>query len=257
MVKDGMKTIAKYLVLLAATSFAFTGIARAQFVTISDDTSAWTGSVITFAGTGNSFNSEGEAITGAKAIETVTYTFLSTAAASTTGASLSAALVQWSGSTYSVVQSLGTVSIPAPNTWTGSLTYQSISAVTYQQSFDLSFTNTANLNPAATYSVLLTNNSASSTSFGLGFITNPVTGTGTQYLAGEAEGSTAGNGALTAPFNWTFSDVSVLPSGNSIPTPEPTTMAALAAALLVAGLVVYRLRQRQITEAAPAFANVA
>lgn len=242
-----MKTIAKYSGLLAAICFAFVGVARAQLVTISDDTGNWTGSVIAFNGTGQSFVSEGEGITGVKALEAVTYTFMSTAPTSATGGTLDASLVLWNGAnngTYTTVQSLGSVTIPPPDTWSGSLSYGATTAVTYQQSFDLSFTNTANLNPSATYMVLLTNTSAGSLSFGLGEDTIGASGPGTQYLNGAEYIKSSGLVGIDAG-DWTFSDVSLVPSGNTIPTPEPTTVAAMACALLVGGLVIYRLRQRQ------------
>jgi hypothetical protein len=249
-----MKIYSKYLGLFAATCLAFVGVARAQFVTISDDTNNWSGSVIAFNGTGQNDQAEGEGITGVTALEAVTYTFMSTSAGSATGGSLAATLVQWNGSNYTLVQSLGTVSIPAPDTWSGSLTANSITAVTYQQSFDLSFTNTTPLIAADTYVVLLTNTGAGSLSFGLGLDTLGASGPGTQYLAGGSEQK--GNGLATgAGGDWTFSDVTLLPSGNTIPTPEPATVAAIMGAILVAGLVLFRLRQRQGTQAA--FATIA
>jgi hypothetical protein len=258
-----MKIHAKYL-LLAATCFAFAGVARAQFVTISDDTSDWTGSVTTFNGTGQNYQSEGEAVTGIMALQSVTYTFMSTAASSNTGGTLSASLDIWNSSTGAItpVQSLGTVTIPAPDTWSGSLTYQQITAVTYQQSFDLSFTDVNNLNPSLDYVVLLTNTGAGSLSFGLGDVTTGVSGPGSQYLystalqGGALEQSHSGAVGDTGN-DWTFSDVTVVPGGGFIPSPEPITVAAWAGVILVAGLVFFRLRQRQGAAAAPAFATIA
>jgi hypothetical protein len=208
----------------------------------------------------------GESIKNAIAIQSVTYTFMSTATTSTLGGTLSAALVQYNkfDGTYTTVQSLGTVSIPAPDTWSGSLSYGGNTAATYQQSFDLSFTDTANLNPSATYVILLTNTTTTlvgdtptsiATSFGLGAVTTTLTGTGVADLGGGLY-QNGTDGLLYNPgSNWTFSDVSFVPSGNTIPSPEPTTVAAMAGLVLVAGLVFFRLRQRQGTQAA--FATIA
>jgi hypothetical protein len=250
-----MKTHAKYL-LLAATCFAFAGIARAQYVTISDDTGSWSGSTITFNAAGANYSTQGEEITNAIAIQSVTYTFLSTSI-NGLGASLSAALVQLGGGgSYSTIASLGTINIPNVNTWTGTLTYGQTTAYTYQGSLNLSFTDTSNLNPSNTYAVLLTNTGNTGTSFGLGYINLPLTGPGTSDLVGA--GYNYGTGIYAAPgSNWTFSDVTFVPGGNTIPSPEPATLAAWAGVILVAGLVFFRLRQRQGAEAIPAFTTIA
>ncbi len=228
-------------------------VARGQPETISTDLPEWTGSVTTFsgAGSGSSQVSLGEALTGVIAIESVTYTFVSSTLSSNVGGTLDAALVQWNqtNNTYTTVQSLSPVSINAPDTWTDSISYNNGNASTYSSSvtFDLSFTNTANLTPADAYVVLLSNTSSQATTFGLGTVNAALTG---PYVGNLADGvyTNAANTRLVDPTtNWTFSSISAVPVGNVVPSaaPESGTIAAMAGVVLVAGLVVYRMRQRR------------
>jgi hypothetical protein len=257
-----MKTYTKYLGLIAASCIAFSGVARAQAITISDDTPSWDGSVINFNKAGSFDQGEGEAITNAIAIQSVTYTFASTQLTSAAGGTLAASLVQWNGTSfgtaaYTTIASLGTVNIPAPDTWTQSVAYDGGVTTVFEQSFNLSFTDQANLNPNDIYAVLLTNTSStSSLTFGLGEIDSGLSGTGTQDLFDGLK-QTGGVNTLNDPgTNWTFSDVSFVPRNNALPAPEPATVAAWAGLILVAGLVFYRLRQQQGADTAPAFARI-
>lgn len=241
--------------LLASAFLTLAGVSRAQVITVNDDLASWTGSVETFGGTGQNFISEGEAFTNVLALESVEYTFLSTALTSNAAGTLNATLVELGSNSgtkfsYTTVANLGTINVPAPSTWEsnangGSLTYGSITAYTYNASIDLSFTNLENLNPDATYVVLLTNTGSAATSFGLGLIQN-----GVNDPSNTLDNNFYSTGNVSYPLtdeglDWTFQSIEVIPGGNVIPVPEPRTVAALAGCALAAGLVLFRLRQRR------------
>ncbi|MBX3736534.1 MAG: hypothetical protein KF715_07595 [Candidatus Didemnitutus sp.] len=225
------------LLLLATGLLGLVGSASAQIQTF-DTRPSYQGSVINFNG-----GTFGETFTGVYSVQTMTYNFF--AGGGTPGAvSLAATFGQWNGSNFvgGTTVSFGTIVIPASNAggWSNLQNNTNGSYTSYSATFDfttivspfVSATYGYITNPANTYALMLTDQTGG-TNLGLGFInTNP-------FAYGAA-----------APFginDWTFSQVVVSTSA----IPEASTVASLAALVLVAGLVALRLRQRRALALAP------
>lgn len=236
-----MKATTKIHSLLAASLLAFAPVARAQLVTAS---------TIDFANLGTiNFNpngSMGQTFTDILAINSLTFTFLSYNTTSAIGGSLTATFGEWNTATSSFVGgttvALGNIAVAAPNTWGSSIISGSMVA-NFSATLDLSFTQYGtNMDPNSTYAILLTNNSASTTSFGLALAPNVFSPNGLANPDG------IGDGAATTPFNtfdWGFSSLIYVPDGNVVPVPESSTIAAIVGIILVAGLASFRIVQRR------------
>jgi hypothetical protein len=241
-----MNTSAKTISLLAATLLAFVTSAKAQLQTY-ETVSAWTGSNFTFSAGAT----QGQTFSNLYAVKSMTYNFFTTGVAAATN--LTAVFGQWNGSSFisGTTVSFGTITIPASNggSWsTLNTTYGLANNVqTFAYTLDLATfsgspisggsINSINgylTNPANTYALMLTNTGGNS-NLGLGLTNSNV----------------FAYGATQFGFNdWAFSQLVVSPT----PTiPESSTVASVAAGLLVAGLVGYRVRQRrnQSAEVAP------
>lgn len=216
-----MKTPAKFLLLLAAISFAFVSRSQAQLIT--ETLSSWAGNTVNFQPTASE-GTLGQTFTGLTKINSLTYAFVSNLANPTTG-NLSYKFGEWNGSTFT-----NTLINTTPLTVSGSNFTTSLPGgyanVTDGQ-FNLS---SYVLDPSKTYALLFT--SSVNQNFGLGWIGGNV------FQYGKAYDS-AGN--LGASVDYAFAYISV----EVPPVPESSTVAAIIGATLVAGLVGFRLRQRR------------
>lgn len=237
-----MNTSAKTISLLAATLLAFLVPAKAQLQTY-ETVSAWEGSNFTFSAGAT----RGQTFSNLFAVKSMTYNFFTTGTAAATN--LTAIFGQWNGSSFigGTTVSFGTITIPASTdtvAWqTLNTTYgttNNIKTATY--TFDLATISSVLIdstfgyftNPSNTYALMLTNSGAAS-NLGLGLTNSDV----------------FAFGATNFGFNdWAFAQLVVAPTN---PVPESSTVASVAAGLLVAGLVGYRVRQRrnQVADVAP------
>jgi hypothetical protein len=231
-----MKTFARILSLSAALFVAFATTAKAQLTTF-ETISSWTGSVYTF--TANRVYAQ--TFSNVLQVESMTYRFAS-ASNSAAALNLSASFVEWNNTSNvstaigSVVQNVGSITVPATSTWS----YDSDLNVYY---FDYTITLSQVTNPSLTYALVLT--STTSSTIGLSFSNDD------SFALGDNVRQTNAGGALTnLGTDWGFSQLVVEPA----PTPESGTVAAIAGALLVAGLVGFRLRQRRQPALAPVVA---
>lgn len=217
---------------------------RAQLQTY-DTRPSYTGSVFTF-GSGSSL---GETFSNVSAVKSMTYNFFAGASNNTVDTTLTAVFGQWNGSSLvgGTTVSFGTITIPAATSgqWSATLANNGGSYANFSYSFDLT-TLTSGLinstygyltNPNNTYALMLTNTSGSATGLGLGL-------TNTDAFS---------YGATNLGFNdWSFAQIVVAPGNQSlVPVPESSTIAAIIGAVFVAGLVVFRLRQRREIELVP------
>lgn len=248
-----MKTHTKILVL-AATCFAFLSISRAQIVTYQ--------TVSNYSGTSNysiasdptplqQSNTAGQTFTNLYGISSLTYNFFGAPGVNTT---LTAVFAKWNSgdqadpTNYSVVHNFGTFTV---NQYTGvnqngwsQITNGNGTFNTFAQQF--SFSNLAEdvnvlttwfeTSPTATYALLLTNTTGSTTPFGLGFAANSFS-----YGAARV-------GVDSGSQDYTFSQIAVVTTN---PVPESSTVAAILGCLLVAALVVFRIRQQRQLALAP------
>ncbi|HWA85149.1 MAG TPA: hypothetical protein VG710_02910 [Opitutus sp.] len=237
-----MKALAKFLPALAATCFAFSSYSRAQLVTYE--------TVSQYAGTSNYSlssnptayslsNTAGETFTGIVGIQSLTYAFFGSPGADTT---LSAKFAAWNGNTsaggslnplnYVTVQDFGTFTVNQftgvdQNGWTH-ITNTNGTFNSFEQTFD--FGTELSLNATSTYAMLITNQTGSTTNFGIG------------YAFDSFDSGSAGIGLGSPIQDYTFSQIVVEPAP---PVPESSTVASILAALFVAGIVTYRIRQRR------------
>lgn len=234
-----MRTSRSLWFVLAALTLGLGSVARAQLQTY-DTRPYYAGSVITF----NANGTLGQTFTNVSAVKSMTYDFFAGSGGST-ATSLSAVFGQWNGSSFvnGTTVSFGSIPVPAEggSGWTTSLT-NGTGGNTYANfayTFDLT-TLTSGLidstygyltNPNNTYALMLTNSGAA-TGLGLGL-------TNADVFA---------YGATNMGFNdWTFAQIVVAPGNQQLtPIPESGTVAAFAGVVLVAGLVLLRLRQRQL-----------
>ncbi len=242
-----MKFPARLLFALAATCLAFATSASAQLQTF-NTYAGFSGSTITFGTNGSLY----QTFSNVSAVQTMTFNFFTTS--SNTGTTFTATFGQWNGSSF-----VGgtTISLPGftttdSTTW-GTQTIGSFTGKTYQVALDLSSVSSLLTNPtygyttnsANTYAMLLTDTSGGGASIGLGLNTTDPINTGSFGFSG---------GTVFGTSDWVFSSLSVVP-GNVALVPESSTVAGIAGAVLVAGLVVLRLRQRRQPVSAPVPAN--
>jgi hypothetical protein len=223
-----MKPFAKILCVSTAALLACLNSAKAQLVTY-ETISAYDGSSITGFGTLVSNSTRGETFTNIEAISSLTYNFFK-AGTNSTSASFSAVFSEWNAgnSTWSTLQNFGSFTVPASTSW-GSLTNTNGTFATFAQTF--SFGSLLITDPTKTYALLLTNTTGTNTNFGIGTVFDSFTYGSTAVIDG-------GN-------DYTFSQIVVVPGGNTVPVPEPATIASLFAATFVVGLVSFRVRQRR------------
>lgn len=221
-----MSTVTKTLSIFAATLFAFVGSARAQLVTY-ETISSWTGSVITLT----SGQAYAQTFSNVSQVASMTYLFASYNNVGTAAATFSASFVEWNTTTNTagaVVQSLGTLTVPASNTWTDFVAGDEGSIYTY----GLEVTLNEVTDPLKSYALVLTSNQTR-TLMGFTLTNSDAFSHGYAYSNGNYTG-----------LDWGFSQLVVEPAGLT-PIPESGTVAGIAAGVLVAGLVGFRLRQRK------------
>ncbi|MBS0633409.1 MAG: hypothetical protein JSS11_15985 [Verrucomicrobia bacterium] len=224
-----MKNYAKTLLLVAATCFALVSTSKAQLVTY-ETISSWTNSVQTF--TANQFFAQ--TFTGVTEVQSMTYRFASSSN-SFGSLNLTATFVEWNGGSSvgtavgTTVQSVGTITIPGSSSWS----YDNARSTYY---YDYQIVLNQATSGTQTYAMLLQTSTGGSP-IGLSYTNTDAFSYGT--LAQQYPGSFV----LANPFqDWGFAQLVVAPV---VPTPESGTMAAIAGAVLVAGLVGLRLRQRR------------
>lgn len=259
-----MKTSTKLLCLVAATSLAFGSVARAQIVTSFQSQSGYTGNTDTFA----SSNSKEQVFTGVSAVTQMTFNFFAGSANgyTTSETILNAVFGEWNDATASFVSgttvSFNDLHIAGTNNssvWSPTLSYVDSNNQTHvtgsyaNASLTLDFTSlTSNLinetygyltDASKTYAVMLTYVDGD---------TNLALGQNTSGSFTYGYAYTSGVYSQYLPNDYVFSSISVVPgSYQLVPTPEPATIASIAAAVLVAGLVSLRLRQRRQLALAP------
>jgi len=236
-----MKTFARKFLFLAAASAALSGSALAQVSTFST-TQFYTNNTSNIAGSAT----VGEVFTSINAISSFTYNFFTSA--NNVSSSLSAQWAVYNGagsmdslSNWTTLVNFGTINIPGFTTAGQDGWSQLGSYNTFEQNFN--FGGFYPTDSSLTYALLLTNNSASSAGVSLGY-----------------SGDTFSNGSAAVGFSlpglgsyadYTFSNIVYVKAGDVVPTPEAGTMASIAGAALIAGLVGFRLRQRRQLALAP------
>lgn len=241
-----MNIFAKTGTLFAASALAFSGVAQAQLQTYQTQT-AYKGSAITFTG-----ETLGETFSNVSAVKSMTYNFFKGSnAGSSTATPISAVFGEWNSTNLDFVTgttvSFGTIVVPASSAGWTTLTNGFGTYNTYAYQFNLSALSSPLINPALgyvtnstkTYALMLSDLSDGSTGLALGLSNTNA------FLYGGA--SEFGNK------DWTFAQIVVAPGNQQlIPVPESSTVAAVGSAILVAGLVGFRLRQRRAAVQAPA-----
>lgn len=228
------------LLVLAALTFGFMPIARAQLQTY-DTRPYYAGSSITF----NANGTLGQTFTNVSAVKSMTYDFFAGTGGNSSPTTLSAVFGQWNGSSFvnGTTANFSTIVVPAQGGlgWSSTLTNGSPSNTyaNFEYTFDLTSLSSNLIDPTYGY---LTN---SSNTYAL-MLTN--SGGSTGLALGLTNADVFAYGATNLGFNdWTFAQIVVAPgSQNLVATPEPGTVAALVATFFVGGLVLLRLRQRQL-----------
>jgi hypothetical protein len=217
--------------------------------------SGFSGSVSTFNGTTRA--SQGEIFTNVLAIDRMTYNLFTTGSPIATN--LTAKFGQWdintnafTGATLSLIATGPTGnSVPGLGGWSSIVVDGSPPIATFELAFDITAANGNALyttNPALNYALMLTQVEGfgvpGSRGFGIGktdLESDFVYGTGA-YSSNAGVYSAAGS-------DFTFSQIIVIP--NLPVVPEASTVASIFASLLVAGLVIVRIRQRNQMVSAP------
>lgn len=246
-----MKTKAKFLLCFAATCFAFVGAIQAQVLTNyqtvqpeAPGNSGFIGSISTFQGTTRA--TQGEIFTNVVAIDSMTYNLFT--AGSPQATQLVATFGQWDTTLNAFTGptlNLGTFNVPTLGGWSSVSIAGDDPIATFEIVLDITAANGGNLyttNQNLSYAVMLTQVEGfgvfGSRGFGIG-----KTDSETDFLYGKG-GLYSNTGSYTnAGTDYTFSQIAITPY--VAPTPESGTVAAIAGAVLVAGLVGFRLRQRR------------
>jgi hypothetical protein len=237
------------LFALAALLSAFVVSVRAQTITNIETFSDWSGSGYTI--TANRIYAQ--TFTSVSAMQQMLYKFTSSNASSSSSMALEVKLVEWNpnaltaaASFGATVHDFGTQTITAPNSWTESL---GSGMIGYDLKLDLVPTYGATgitLDPSKTYAMMMisTTGTPSGSGIGLAFTNDDSFAFGT---AARQSTATAMNQDLGYDWGFTQTVVTVVP--------ESSTIAAIAGALLVAGLVALRLRQRRQQALVPVTTN--
>jgi Putative N-acetylmannosamine-6-phosphate epimerase len=231
-----MNSFAKVGLLFAASALAFSSVGRAQLQTYETQT-AYQGSMFTFYG-----QPLGQTFTNVSAVAKMTYNFFAGAGGVDVDSQITAVFGEWSGGAFvdGTTVTFDPIVVPAVGSdWT-TFTNSYGTFTTYAYEFDLtSFSNNSLIHSefgyltdaSKTYALMLTPSVGSAVNLSLGL-------TNTNAFA---------YGATNIGFNdWVFAQIVVAPGHQDlVPVPESSTVAAMAAAALVAGLVGVRLRQRR------------
>ncbi len=237
-----MKSFLKASALFTASLLAFSSVAKAQLQTYQTQT-AYKGSAITFFG-----ETLGETFFNVSAVKSMTYNFFKSTSGSSSATPISAIFGEWDASdpdapafVAGTTVSFGTIIIPASTSGWTTITNSFGTYSTYAYQFDLATINSTLINSTfgyltnstRTYALMLTDQSSGNTGLALGL-------TNTNAFA-------YGSAGLDFPTrDWTFAQIVVAPGNQQlVPVPESSTVAAVGSAVLVAGLVGFRLRQRR------------
>ncbi len=255
----------RFVSLFAATCFAFVLSAEAQIVTYQTQT-GYGGSTTTFLDSA----SKTQVFTNVSAVTSLTYNFFAGSANSNSTQSstlLSAKFGEWNGTggfVADTVVDFGVIAIPPTSdpAWTNTLGYidpvsqQPVNNGTYRNtSVTFDFTSVISglvhsefgylTNAAKTYGFMLTYVSGD-TNLALGD-----NGSST-FTNGYVYNSNLGSLSYLLPNDYVFAAISVVPGNQElVPVPEASTIASIAGAVLVAGLVIARTRQRRQVANAP------
>ena len=245
-----MKTPAKLLLVLAATSFALFGTARAQLQTY-ETQNGYFGSTFTFSTFGGTM---GETFTNVSSVASLTFNFFAGSGNGNVAnaTSLTTTFGEWNGTGFvsGSTVTFGTILVPASTdaAWANNLSITGQSFKNYSVLFDFTTLTSSLINSnygyltsaSKTYAFLLTDLSGGTSNLALGAnFSNTF-----QYGAGYPLGGTS---------DLVFSEIAVAPGNQQlVPTPEAGTVATLVAATLVAALVGFRLYQRRKLELVPA-----
>ncbi len=245
--------------LLAATCFAFVLSAKSQIVTYQTQ-SGYGGSTTTFLDS----SSKTQVFTNVSAVTSLTYNFFTGSANSNSTQSdtlLNAKFGEWNGNGGFVTNTtvdFGTITIPASAdaAWTNTLSYidpqtqQQVNNGTYRNaSVTFDFTSVISqlvhnefgylTDASKTYGFMLTYVSGD-TNLALG------DNTASTFTNGFVHNTNLGPLSYLLPNDYVFAAISVVPGNQQlVPVPEASTIASIAGAVLVAGLVVARTRQRR------------
>lgn len=237
------------LLALAALLSAFVVSVRAQTITTFETFSDWSGSGYTF--TANRIYAQ--TFTSISAMQKMVYKFTSSNATSSSGMSLDVKLVEWNpnavtaaASVGATVHDFGAQSITAPNTWTETLGGGMIG---FDLTLDLVPTygvTGITLDPSKTYAMMMVSATGTPGGSGIGLA---FTNDDSFAFGAAARQSTVTAMNQDLGYDWGFTQTVVTV------VPESSTVAAIAGALLVAGLVGLRLRQRRQQALVPVTTN--
>lgn len=228
-----MKTSRLFLAF-AATCLALASAARAQLQSFSTHTN-YNNSTNAFADFSGTLY---QTFTNVSAVHSMTFNFFTSS--STSGSTFSATFGEWNGSSFvsGTTVSFSNFSVTASGTWGAPQSIGNFNGISFTQSFDFTLLGGSQIHPtygyvtdaSKTYAMVLTDQGGS-TSISLG-------------VNNFGGGSTFPFGATnTGSGDYVFSQISVVPG--LVVIPEASTVAAIAGAVLVAGLVIVRTRQRR------------
>ncbi len=230
-----MRTILRPITFFAAIFFAFVGTASAQFVTHTT-LPTWTGSTTTL----DAGSVYGQTLSDILAVQQMTYRFVTSSTTPISATTINASFVEWNnaGAATATLVDFGSVVIPASSdpSW-GTTSVGSTTFHTYDYTFSVDL---LNLSAASTYALIFSPTASTSLAFGLNNF-----GAASNFASGHAIIS----GWDQLPQDWAFQNVVYVPQGNFVPVPETSTVAVVFAAVLVAGLVFMRTRQRRLANA--------
>jgi hypothetical protein len=236
-----MNPFVKAGLLFAASALALSGVARAQLQTF-ETQSAYQGSTFTFFG-----GTLGQTFSNVSAVKSMTYNFFSGSGGTTSATNLQAVFGEWSGSAFvgGTTVSFGTINVPSSSSGWSTITNGFGTFNTYAYDFDLTSIGSPLVHSffgyltdsSKTYALMLTD----------------LTGGANGLALGLTNSNAFAYGATNLGFNdWTFAQIVVAPGNQElVPVPESSTVAAIGSAVLVAGLVGFRLRQRRAAAQAP------
>lgn len=231
-----MKTSRLFLAF-AATCLALISAARAQLQSFSTHTN-YNNSTNAFADFSGTLY---QTFTNVSAVHSMTFNFFTSS--STSGSTFTATFGEWNGSSFvgGTTVSFGSFNVTASSNWGSSQSIGNFNGISFTQGFDFTTLSGPLIDPTygyltdytKTYAMVLVDQNGS-TSISLGV--NNFNG-----------GSTFPFGATnTGSGDYVFSQISVAPGNQNLtPVPEASTVAAIAGAVLVAGLVIVRTRQRR------------
>lgn len=239
-----MKTLARFLLVSLAVCAGTRGFAQLQSFSTH---AGYNNSTNAFADFGGSLY---QTFTNVSAVHSMTFNFFTSSG--TVGSTFSATFGEWTGSAFQAgtTVTFSNFTVSPSTSWGAPQSIGNFNGISFTQSFN--FTSLASplidshygyvTDSTKTYAMLLTDQGGSTT-LSLG-VNNSNSGNPFAY------GTTN-----TGSGDYVFSQIRVLPGDQPlVPVPEPSTYAAVAGSVFVAGLVFLRTRQRRQIVPAPAAA---